>query len=204
MATHYWVDEETPSASQASLGKAGCGASVLPLQLLGPPSGPLGERWLLLALCPERVSFLGRPCALLSLSNVLGVGTLWELGWLVHQPWSRKSKVLWGRRMKNTWEEISAPLESSEDFFASLENEHLWASVSSCFIPQPTIRKIFGLTVSLLLKVQVKLMLVETNRHGWVKTNKTQQHRSRIWNQDTRGKLKLADIKKAGVATAQD
>ena len=33
MATHYWVDEETPSASQASLGKAGVRASVPPTAL---------------------------------------------------------------------------------------------------------------------------------------------------------------------------
>lgn len=95
-------------------------------------------------------------------------------------------------------------LASSEDFFASLENEHLWASVSSLFYSTTNCPQNFWTDcLHCYLKVQVQLMLMETKCHGSVKTNKNQQHRSRIRNHDTWEKLKRADIKKAGVATAQ-
>ena len=93
MATQYWVDKETPSASQASLGKAGVGASAPP-QLLGPPSAPLRRKVAAAGPLPR----MGLPSSAGHGSSgpapVPKPGTLWELGWPVHQPWSRKSKVL--------------------------------------------------------------------------------------------------------------
>lgn len=177
-----WM-RKTPSASQASLGKAGAGLPS-PHSSWGPPSGPPGERWLLLALCPERAPFLGRPQALLALPLFPSWAHLSWAGWFTSLEQEEQGLV---RRMEEHLGGDLSSLESSEDFFASQEMKYLWAS---CIIPVLFLRtnypQNFWTDWFHYLKVQVKLMLVETNCHGWVKTNKTQQHRSRIWNQDTR------------------
>lgn len=98
---------------------------------------------------------LRRPCAFLALPLSPGLGTLWDLGWLVHLPWGRSSNDLWRRGTKGTWEEASAP-QSFEDFFASLENEHPRVSISSLLFHNQLSPKLLD-CLHYYLKVQVQL-----------------------------------------------
>ena len=163
---------ETPSASQASLGKVGVGASAPP-QLLGPPrvlprrkaaaAGPLPRMGL-----PSSASHvLFWPCPHPQAGHTLGAQ-------LAGSPALEQEQQCLVRTQNDHLGGDLSSLVSSEDFFASLENDHLWASISSLFYSAINCSQ--NLCTDCLhchLKEQVQLMLREPKCHGSVKTDKT-------------------------------